>query len=375
MTDSTDIEKDNGLNAVSDALRVLFRLIKVVMLLLVIGFLCSGISYNEQYEKSIVLRLGEVKGPVRDQPGWIFALPFPIDEVIKIHGKFQTYETSTYWYAESTKQTDDGKPLIAPTLKPGSDGYLLTADNSIIHAKAVLKYRVSDPKHFQFDHNNIEKTLQALLDNALLKACSTINTKNGLPQSQLSFAATRILKDSISDQKLGIEIDPVELKLIWPRQIQDSIETVVRSSQTAQQKIAEANIFANNQINEAESQAAEIKANAQIHATRTISRSEADAQAFRKLYPLYKQNKDVIRETLYQNRIRKILSNVEETFIVEDKSNREIRLNLKRQTEGRKSIIDNSEIMDERKADDKIGWPTGSSLAWYSSSTHSSALS
>ncbi len=67
-------------------------------------------------------------------------------------------------------------------MNPELDGYALTADGNIIHAKATLRFRIEDPVHCVFDFagtgnqafglSGISNAVISVLDNALLYAAS-----------------------------------------------------------------------------------------------------------------------------------------------------------------------------------------------------------
>src|SRR5437667_4804681 len=78
---------DAGSQALADALRSSFAIIRVVMVLLVLLFLGSGFFTVGSQEKAVILRFGKPVGEgaralLGAGPHWAF--PYPIDEVVKI---------------------------------------------------------------------------------------------------------------------------------------------------------------------------------------------------------------------------------------------------------------------------------------------------
>ena len=79
--------EDSGSQALSDALRSSFFIIKILMLGLAVFFLCSGMFTVGPQERAIVLRFGKPVGEGEKAllgPGFHWAFPAPIDEVKKI---------------------------------------------------------------------------------------------------------------------------------------------------------------------------------------------------------------------------------------------------------------------------------------------------
>src|SRR4051794_30796804 len=78
---------DAGSQALAEALRSSFAVVKVVMVLLVVVFMASGFFTVGPSERAIILRFGR-PAAVGEQallnPGLHWSLPYPIDEVVRV---------------------------------------------------------------------------------------------------------------------------------------------------------------------------------------------------------------------------------------------------------------------------------------------------
>src|SRR5512135_2489902 len=76
---------DAGSQALSEALRSSFGIVKFVMLVLVCVFLGSGFFTVGPQERAIIIRMGTPVGGDKAllEPGLHWSLPYPIDEYIK----------------------------------------------------------------------------------------------------------------------------------------------------------------------------------------------------------------------------------------------------------------------------------------------------
>ena len=74
--------------SLSEALRLSFVILKVIMVILVVAFLASGFKTVNNDEKGLVLRFGAIRGVSQAErvlePGWHWVFPYPIDEIVKI---------------------------------------------------------------------------------------------------------------------------------------------------------------------------------------------------------------------------------------------------------------------------------------------------
>ena len=78
---------DAGSQALAEALRSSFAIVKFVMVLLVALFFVSGIFQVGPQEKAVILRFGKPVGEGEKAllgPGLHWSFPYPIDEVVRI---------------------------------------------------------------------------------------------------------------------------------------------------------------------------------------------------------------------------------------------------------------------------------------------------
>src|SRR6266704_5647549 len=170
--------EDASSEALSEALSSSFAIVKVLMVALVIVFLGSGFFTVGTQEKAVILRFGKPVGEGEEAllgPGLHWAWPPPIDEVVKIPiGQVQTVQSTIGWYATTAAREAAGaEPAPGTSLNPATDGYLLTADGNIIHARGTLRYRISEPGlRYEFDFVNASNLVQNAFNGALIYAAA-----------------------------------------------------------------------------------------------------------------------------------------------------------------------------------------------------------
>ena len=111
-------EFDAASKSLSEALRISFVILKVIMVILIIAFLASGFVTVDPDEQAIVLRFGKIReaGLLDPGPHWVF--PYPIDEVIKIPVKTKVpLSVESFWYFQ-TKQDilANRRPRVRPVI-------------------------------------------------------------------------------------------------------------------------------------------------------------------------------------------------------------------------------------------------------------------
>jgi len=136
---------DPGGKSLSDALRISFRLLAVIMVFMVIGFLLTGLQSIESNEVGLVKIFGRVVRTAR--PGLTYNWPFPIGEIETVNTNEQRLTIRDFWINELPDDLE--KPLTerridSDGLRPGWDGALLTGDRDLVHIKIDCRYAVKD---------------------------------------------------------------------------------------------------------------------------------------------------------------------------------------------------------------------------------------
>jgi membrane protease subunit HflK len=210
---------DPASQSLSDALRVSFKVLKAVMAFIVIAFLCSGFFTVEQNESVLVLRFGKLQrvgdAPVVHDPGFKVALPGPIDEKVKIKSDLRRLTVDTFAIDPAAGAHQGG-------LIPGLDGYMITADQNMIHATWMVTYRIDDPVTFvakvadaeddDDDHGGGKPLIRSVVENAVLRKAARYTSSEILLQKQDVFRGD--VRDEVSARlrPFGIYVRDVLLK-------------------------------------------------------------------------------------------------------------------------------------------------------------------
>ena len=101
----------------------------------------------------------------------------------------------------------EGEPN--PSLSPATDGYTITSDGNIIHARATIRYRIADPIKYTMNFVQASNVLQNVVNEALFFASSQFTVDQALTADRLLFqekvfARVRQVAD---ERQLGITIE------------------------------------------------------------------------------------------------------------------------------------------------------------------------
>lgn len=327
--------ESGGIKAFKDALKTTAVLLKITMVVLVLAFVFSNMKYLEQFEKAVVLRFGAPQGPMKENAGMQFALPYPIDQVVVVKaGRTQSLTSDSFMYQKNNRTNE-----VSPFLKPAVDGYLLTADGNIIHCESTLKYRVEDVNAYVFSvkKDGMEEYLKGLMDNSVLKAASKLTMEQVLDKKDLISDSKLILQKQIDELGLGIRVELLDLKIIVPRQVEEDRQEVTKAMQEKAEMLSKSELYSRRSLDLAESGASKIKSKAEVWKTDMMARAEADLKTLEGLSESYHKDPKRVKEMLLRDAIVEITPNLEEIFVFDTKRNRELRIVMPRKESEKKN--------------------------------------
>ncbi len=292
--------------SLSDALRISFVILKVIMVVLVVAFLASGFKTVGPNEQALVLRFGKIQGAgdeahprvLSPGPHWIF--PYPIDEMVRIPIAEQiNLRVNTFWYKQTQADILGEGPrpreIVPEKLNPLTEGYCLTrsqdtpdpllqqvsltdseaSDYSIAHTLWQIVYQIGNIEEF-FTNVYVEDVkpgqiyfdvmtmwvgplLQSVVEDAVVNTAARYSIDQALQSTDtLPRDVRRLVQQKLDDIGSGIQVTSVQLvRATWPKQVNAAFEAFITAGQDSGKAISEARTYAENTLNEAAGRVAE----------------------------------------------------------------------------------------------------------------------
>jgi len=280
--------------SLSEALRISFAILKVIMIVLVVIFLASGFRTVSSDEQAIVLRFGKIRGVGEERllgPGLHWVFPYPIDDIVRIPvQKKVNLPIDSFWYSQTSAEILGEGPKrrtrVPEQLNPVKDGYciirserqdqttagLIGSDYNIVHCKWQLTYKIDDPERFfqniYVDLQNIKagqnyadvisKEITPLLEYMVADAVVTAMVNYTIDDVMFEQVARvtqhvkKLLQEKLDEIESGIQVVSMQLTdRVWPRQVDEAFQASIKASQESQKAISEARTYAENTLNEA----------------------------------------------------------------------------------------------------------------------------
>ena len=357
---------DVASQALNEALRVSFRLLKVAMLLVALLFLGSGIFTVKQHERAFILRFGQVvqhTDPVTGRPtpivgpGLHFAWPFLIDEVVRFPVQRELdLLVSSFWYLEPPP----GEKMTAPpSLAPGLGGYNLTGDVNILHSRWIVRYTVADPVKFcerlggpaelasDEPSSTIRMLLTHLTESAVIRTMARYQVDDAYRgrRSELQRDVKKALIAQLQSPEthFGIEISNVILEVITPPlQARKAFDDVTMAGEESRKLVETAWGYKSKTETEAGGQAERIRSEARAYATQLVAEAQADASYMSELFKQYPTDRRMLSHFLRQRLIEtleEVFQAAEEIYVYDPSAKSEFRLYLARDPDAVREII------------------------------------
>jgi membrane protease subunit HflK len=290
----------------------MFRWVVALMLVL---FLCSGITQVKSEGVGLQLRFGRLQGPPHE-PGLVLALPYPVDQIVQVPTKQEgEVEIKEVWKKASAVA---GQDKIDPTF----EGYCLTGDQNIVQARLVAKYRIVDPVRFELWFADPEQmlhdvvlaaTTHTIADWRVDDALRLQRSRSDAPDVTESLAETvrERAQQRLDALNAGMRLLAIEFKEIHPPR---HVVAAFRDVQSAKIEIEtlqrEAEGFRAGEIPKAEAAMNRMVQEAMAYKNSTMAEASAELAVFRDLYAEYEKNPELVRQRIFMETFEDIIGSV-----------------------------------------------------------------
>jgi modulator of FtsH protease HflK len=326
--------EDASSQALGEAMRSSFVIVKVIMVALVLVFLGSGFFSVVPQEQAIILRLGKpIQGGRLWGPGLHWAFPAPIDEVVKIRiTSLTNADSSVGWYQTAQERISGVQPTPLSKLNPAQITYALTDDTNIIHVRATAYYHITDPTVFIFTFSNAPVFITNALNNALLLASSEFPVDGILSTNQAPFRERVQQKASelIDSEHLGVTVDRVDVWHSPPISLEAKFNAVDIAKQQRDALIQQARSYANTNVANALGLADTGVKVAEAARKRKVELMASQAEVFTNLLAQYERNPQLFKRIRQMITLENVYSNAQEKIQLPPNS-REYRFQLGRE--------------------------------------------
>jgi len=343
-------ELDAAGRSLSEALKISFVILKIIMVVLVGLFLFSGFKTVGPGEQALVLRFGKINRILGPGLKWVF--PYPIEEIIRIPSERKVdLPIDSFWYYQSPAEISRGPKdttRLGPTLNPIRDGYCITrsekqsqttsgstgSDYNIVHCKWLLTYQIDKPElffkgvyvedvkpgeiYFDVMKESITPLLKNLFDDVVVTTMVNYTIDDVLiSYSEIPKRIGQLMQEKLDKIESGIVVKVKLTRSTWPRQVNNAFQALMSASQASQAAISQAKSDAEVTLNEAAGRVQEKISSAGAYRMEVVETARANAEYLHKMLPEYRKYPKLVVQRIYLDAIEYVLDNADEKIIIQ----------------------------------------------------------
>lgn len=285
---------------------------KVVVGLILVIIVLVGVTmfYTvEEQEHAAILTFGKYTDTV-EESGLHFKAPYPIQQVVKLP-------------ARRTQQIYIGYDVInGQTVAKEEEALMITGDENIVSADAVVEWRISDIQDFLYNIDDPE----AFLKNSAIASIRSVMGSTNLDfaitegKTQIQSEVYQKLIDLQEDYATGIQVMDIKFQDIEPPQgeVQAAFKAVTDAREEKNTKINNAQEYMNDRLPKARGEAQALIENAEAEKKSRVLNAQGDVEKFNAIYSEYVKNPVITEDRLVIETLEKILPNAK--IIITDDS-------------------------------------------------------
>jgi len=328
MPEYYDEDKEKIINLAEKIPKLKFskKLFGVILVLVIVFYLGSGIFVVAPDEQGVIRRFGKF---VRiESPGLNYHLPYPIETVV-------TPAVTQVKRIEIGFQTISLDPPARYREVP-AEALMLTGDENIVSAQAIVQYKIKDPVSYLFNiilpedtvKNAAEATLRQVIGERKIDEALTVG------KYEIQEETKKLLQDLLDSYKAGIFVVAVQLQDVSPpKEVQESFKDVASAKEDKSKYINQAQGYENDLIPKARGEAVKMTKEAEGYKIEKIKKAEGEVAKFNSILAEYEKGEYVTQTRLYLETMEEIFPGMNKV-IVDLKENQSL-INLLQLSDGR----------------------------------------
>lgn len=297
----------------TDILKTATKYFSGLVLMVLIGILCSGIRIVKSGSQAVILRFGKLVGKTHEQqvhgPGLLLAFPYIIDEVITVPTD-KVFEQSvvTHYSGGGNGQTSE-------------TGYVMTGDNNIAVVSASVKYTVSDPVSYALNVKDISAVIDACVSSAMVSEAAHLRVDSLLTDGKDRYTKAVFQNSAEKLEKLGagVRLTGIELtKVGMPEEVRGIYEQVNSAAVQVSTMIKEANQYREKLLPEARAAADTTVSEANASYAKKVADANSDLSEFWGVLDEYRSSPEKVRTRIYAQKASEIMGKIGTVRVVSD---------------------------------------------------------
>lgn len=272
---------------------------------LLLGYLATGLHFVQPDEQAIVRRCGALAGPPRE-PGAFFGLPWGFDRVDRVKSR-------------EVKRVAVGPIRIAESSVGTAPAQFLTADRNLVNVRATVQFTVHDPAAYLTVSSEPDRLIASAAEAAITAvfAGQAVDRALTLGKGQLSVEVTDQLQKLVDSCQIGVLVRSVDIaEVAPPPEVAEAFEMVTSSLRQREQAVNEGQSYASRTFEGARGSAGQRTDTARSDRDRLVQRARGEASRFESLLIAYARSPTLTASRMYLETMAAVLPKLRSKLIV-----------------------------------------------------------
>jgi len=203
-----------------------------------------------------------------------------------------------------------------------SEYAMLTGDLNITDVEWIVQYKIKDARNYLF---NVREPRESIRDASeavmrLLVGNGSVDEAITIGRIEYENSAQEMIQRLLDEYESGIHVVTVKIQSSNPPQrVRPAFNEVNKALQQKEQRINEAMRAYNEAIPKTKGEAKKLIETARGYAAERVNRAEGDVAKFERVYEEYQKAPEVTRQRMYLETMSKLLPQIPEKWIIEQR--------------------------------------------------------
>ncbi|MCB9965738.1 MAG: FtsH protease activity modulator HflK [Rhodospirillales bacterium] len=290
------------------------RVILIALVILVIGWLATGVFIVQPGEQGVIQRFGQWSR-TQTQSGLGYHLPVPIETVTIVN--VQELRRLSIGYSEAPVQFR-GRESTGVKRDVPEESLMLTSDRNIVDIDLVVLWNIRSAEDFLFNIEYQEATIKKVAESAIREV---VGQNDMFPiitraRDEIAARAKEILQKNLDDYNSGVNVSQVliEKAEVHP-EVQNAFQDVQSAKQDAEDTQNQARAYREDILPKARGQAIQMVQQAEGYKQSAIARAKGDADRFNSVLGAYRTGEDVTKKRIYLETMEQVFLNANKIIL------------------------------------------------------------
>jgi membrane protease subunit HflK len=197
---------------------------------------------------------------------------------------------------------------------------MLSGDLNVVDLQWTVQYKIGNPIDYLFQVQDVDSAIRDVSESVIRRVVGNrlFDFVLTVGRAEIADRVKVEMQEILDSYRSGIQVVNVKMQNVTPpAPVEAAFNEVNEAEQEKESKINQAQAAYNKEIPKAKGSAQQTISEAEGYAVARVNRAKGEADRFLDVLKEYRQAKDVTKRRFYLESMDKMLSNVEEIYVID----------------------------------------------------------